>query len=323
MELTVRLRVPKSWTSSGSLELWCLKLPWINGTRTSFPDCAFRVRPQVCKGDGNKEEYSNIPFPGNMQKSCLSLRALGQKWGTADTARDTGKVLVLGWELNKSPLFLVFPCSKPQICTLQHVYRQLRIQKTMFLKKEWVLAEKLGRLQNLGHSNLLFVSKKYLSFNHESNSPLKMLPWITQWSDKSEPYKKKAASPCHQHKSDGFFGRTQYHFLQQLSPAHPKGFQQTWRLYSCTNLDGLWQNRWLSLRFQDCTEGTVLHASTHHKSSMSLLVMLLAVTCAGPSGGDWVQSGSKTQMQKKPKTFPTDDSQPFPFQKDKSSFRKG
>lgn len=124
-----------------------------------------------------------------------------------------GKVLGLGWELNKSPPFLVFLCSKPQIRTAQHVYRQLRIQKTIFLKNEWVLAEKLGRLPNLCHSPLLFVSKKYPSFNHESNTSLKMLPWITQWSDKSEPYKKNAANPCHQHKSYGFSGRTQCNFL--------------------------------------------------------------------------------------------------------------
>lgn len=86
------------------------------GHKNQFSWWCSQSQIQVCKGYGHNKEYSNVPSPGNVQKSCLSLRALGQKWGTANTARlarDTGKVLVLWRELNKSLLLLVFPCSKP------------------------------------------------------------------------------------------------------------------------------------------------------------------------------------------------------------------
>lgn len=68
---------------------------------------------------------------------------------------------------------------------------------------------------------------------------------------------------------------------------------------------------------------TILHASTHNKSSMPSLATLLVVTCAGPSGGDrgseWIQNLNTNKTE----NFSNRWQPALPFQKEKSSFWKG
>lgn len=193
------------------------------------------------------------------------------------------------------------------------------------LKKNECLHKKPGRLPNLCQSLLLFVSKKYLSFNHESNSPLKMPPWIPQWSDKSEPKKKKAASPCHSINPMVLVGgpgdlvpfpSTTFTRSSQRISAHLKArFLHNFRQLMTRQVTQL-KISWLYRRHR-YFPFTILHASTH-RSSMPLLAMLLVVTRARPAGGDrgseWIQNSNANETE----NFSNRWLPALPFQKEKS-----